>query len=217
MVTMPTYGRYLQGRVEWRLVVQCRRIILHTLAHSALMLLGPTASLTDAGLRHHRWSRSGGVQGGGRSAPDHAAHDVFVGVVQPVLPCGVQHPVVAPIVVALHSTERLSHTCHCVHTLHRPSSHNCMVCAQCLRVDCGNLPPMITESQGKPAAAHITHALWVVALWSMKRTLVRMSVCGVLDARSCTLMARCTMGMSRPLMLNTTISPARTGRRPMCL
>lgn len=37
-------------------------------------------------------------------------------------------------------------------------------------------------------------------------TFVRMSVCGVFDARSWTLMARWTMGMSRSLMLNTTIS-----------
>ena len=46
---------------------------------------------------------------------------------------------------------------------------------------------------------------------AMLSTLVRMSVCGVLDARSWTLMARCTMGMSRSLMLNTTISAWAAG------
>ena len=33
---------------------------------------------------------------------------------------------------------------------------------------------------------------------------------------SCTLMIRCTMGMSRSLRLNTTTSPALSGFLPMC-
>jgi hypothetical protein len=46
------------------------------------------------------------------------------------------------------------------------------------------------------------------------RALVRMSRWPPASARSCTLMTRCTIGMSRPSRLNTTISPVRAGALP---
>lgn len=41
-------------------------------------------------------------------APNHAAHDVLVGVVQPVLPCRIQYPVIAAIIITLHKTHEPS-------------------------------------------------------------------------------------------------------------
>jgi hypothetical protein len=65
--------------------------------------------------------------------------------------------------------------------------------------------------QESPHASATRYALASWGLHVTSSTLVKMSVCGVFDARSWTLMARCTMGMSLSLMLNTTISAGTAG------
>lgn len=129
-------------------------------------------------------------------SPHHPPHQVAWA--EPELALGVQAAVVTPVVVALRRAARRG--------VRRPT--------QPARLPSYLLPPG-TEAAGRlpPGPARFPPARRECLYGACWLTFVRMSSCVSFPALWCTLMMRCTMGMSLPSVLNTTTSPVRTGCR----
>ena len=165
-----------------------------------------------------------------RSSPNHSTHQMIQ--VQPLLPLIVQRPVIPPIVVTLEFIATRYASCCiqacrygslvgamglglsinvvCIPDMH-PSKRHCRFQHVLLSQRHGSFPCVIYEYE-----RHLQ--LFLQAQGVCRRTLVRMrtsSPCLDPGILSCTLMILCTMGMSRPLILKTTTSPALKGFLPM--
>ena len=205
MVTRPMCGRYLQqgaGRAAAR--GGGRQSGWGTKYHRA-WVLDVLSRQTEPACSHSSPARHATTPSAppcGCYSPNHLSHDVPP--VEPQLALGVQAAVIAPVVITLRGRRghRARASSRVVHVGPREEAAGSSFLQRWLT--CHQLQLQVHRIQQQHSPYRKQHSIKTHR--PAGRTFVSISRLLLLSARWCTLTIRCTMGISRPSVLNTTAS-----------